>query len=117
MTISSRTPEDQPNHCPVCGGDVWIDPSPLFGDATCPRCGSLLWFLNVPGRCHVFEQARPSNIRDRVISILAEQLGVDPEKITENSSLIEDLGADSLDTVELIMELEEDSDLRGPPLT
>ena len=117
MTISSRTPEGQPNHCPVCDADVCIDPSPLFGDATYPRCGSLLWFLNVQPHQRVFERSRSSNIRDRVIAIVAEQLGVDPEQITEHTSFTNDLGADPLDTVELIMELEEELDLQGPPLT
>lgn len=44
---------------------------------------------------------------DKVKSIIAERLSVDESKITEGSSFIEDLGADSLDTVELIMQLEE----------
>jgi acyl carrier protein len=115
MTISSRTPEGQPNHCPVCDADVCIEPSPLFGDATCPRCGSLLWFLNVQSQSYLIECSRSRDIRDRVIAILADQLGVDPEKITENTSFVNDLGADSLDTVELVMELEEEFDL-PPPL-
>ena len=117
MTISSRTPEGQPNHCPVCEADVCIDPSPLFGDATCPKCGILLWFLNIQRYSHVFERSRSRSIRDRVIAIVAEQLGVDPSKIVENTSFINDFGADSLDMVELVMELEEELDLQGPPLT
>ncbi len=108
MTISSRTPEGQPNHCPVCSAHVCIDPSPLFGDATCPRCGSLLWFLNVESRCQVFERSQSRSLRDRVIAIVAEQLGVTPDKVTEQTVLINDLGGDSLDTVELILELEEE---------
>ena len=44
---------------------------------------------------------------DKVKSIIAEKLSVDASKISETSSFIEDLGADSLDTVELIMQLEE----------
>jgi anti-sigma B factor antagonist len=43
--ISSRTPEGYPNRCPVCGKSDLLNPS-LFSthDATCPHCGSLLWF-------------------------------------------------------------------------
>ena len=111
MTVSSRTPEGQPNHCPICRADVCIEPSPLFGDATCPNCGSLLWFLNLQSHLHVFERSRSRDIRDRVIAIVAKQLGIDPEQITEHSSFVNDLGADSLDTVELVMELEEEFDL------
>ena len=44
MTIASRTPEGRPNHCPVCGTDLKIEPSDPPGDALCPRCGHLLWF-------------------------------------------------------------------------
>ena len=49
-----------------------------------------------------------SNIEDRVKKIVAEQLGVKLEEITNDSSFVEDLGADSLDTVELVMALEEE---------
>ncbi|MBN3037826.1 MAG: acyl carrier protein [Candidatus Omnitrophica bacterium] len=44
---------------------------------------------------------------DEVKSIIAEQLGVKIEEVTDNASFIDDLGADSLDTVELVMALEE----------
>lgn len=48
------------------------------------------------------------DIADKVKSIVAEQLGIKKEEIRENSSFIDDLGADSLDTVELVMALEEE---------
>jgi hypothetical protein len=44
MTISSRTPEGEPNRCPVCRHQLTIEPSRPPGDAPCPRCGVLLWF-------------------------------------------------------------------------
>jgi DNA-directed RNA polymerase subunit RPC12/RpoP len=44
MVISSRTPESQPNCCPVCGKAVVMEPSQPFGDAPCPHCGCLLRF-------------------------------------------------------------------------
>lgn len=44
MHISSRTPEGVPNHCPMCGAEVIVDPSIPPGDAPCPHCGHLLWF-------------------------------------------------------------------------
>jgi acyl carrier protein len=55
-----------------------------------------------------------ASIKDRVIDIVAEQLGVDKEKITPETSFVNDLGADSLDTVELVMELEEEFDVQIP---
>jgi acyl carrier protein len=48
-----------------------------------------------------------SSIEQRVKAIVAEQLGVKEEEVTNESSFVDDLGADSLDTVELVMALEE----------
>ena len=53
-------------------------------------------------------------VQDRVIDIVAEQLGVDREKVSPETSFVNDLGADSLDTVELVMELEEEFDINIP---
>lgn len=55
-----------------------------------------------------------TSVGDRVIDIVAEQLGVDKEKISQETSFVNDLGADSLDTVELVMELEEEFDISIP---
>src|SRR6516165_6277611 len=49
-----------------------------------------------------------SDIADRVKKIVVEHLGVEAEKVTESASFIDDLGADSLDTVELVMAFEEE---------
>lgn len=49
-----------------------------------------------------------SDIETRVKAIVVEQLGVDPAEVTNTASFIDDLGADSLDTVELVMALEEE---------
>lgn len=49
-----------------------------------------------------------SDVFDRVKKIVVEHLGVDESKVTENSSFVDDLGADSLDTVELVMAFEEE---------
>ncbi len=48
------------------------------------------------------------SIEDRIRTIIATELGVKPEQITPEAKFIEDLGADSLDTVELVMALEEE---------
>jgi acyl carrier protein len=55
-----------------------------------------------------------SNIEARVKKIIIEQLGVKEEQVTNESSFVEDLGADSLDTVELVMALEEEFELEIP---
>ena len=49
-----------------------------------------------------------SDVTERVKKIVIEHLGVEDEKVTENASFIDDLGADSLDTVELVMAFEEE---------
>ncbi|GAB4267088.1 MAG: acyl carrier protein [Deferrisomatales bacterium] len=54
------------------------------------------------------------NIEETVKKIIAEQLGVEMEKIVPEASFIDDLGADSLDTVELVMALEEEFDQEIP---
>ena len=49
-----------------------------------------------------------SDVRKRVKKMVAAHLGVDEDKLTDNASFIDDLGADSLDTVELVMAIEEE---------
>jgi len=55
-----------------------------------------------------------SDIADRVKKIVIEHLNVDADKVTENASFIDDLGADSLDTVELVMAFEEEFNVEIP---
>jgi acyl carrier protein len=57
------------------------------------------------------EVKQMASIAERVKQIVAEQLGVDDEQVTDEASFMEDLGADSLDTVELVMALEEEFDV------
>ena len=49
-----------------------------------------------------------NDIKGRVVKIVSDHLGVDTEKVTEEASFIDDLGADSLDTVELVMVFEDE---------
>jgi acyl carrier protein len=55
-----------------------------------------------------------SDIGDKVKAIICDQLMVDPGEVTDASSFVEDLGADSLDTVELIMEFEDEFGVEIP---
>lgn len=57
---------------------------------------------------------RMSDILERVRKIVIEHLDADPEKVTEKASFIDDLGADSLDNVELVMAFEEEFDIEIP---
>jgi len=55
-----------------------------------------------------------STIEERVIKVVVEQLGVSEDQVTPNASFVDDLGADSLDTVELVMALEEEFESEIP---
>ncbi|MBD3754629.1 MAG: acyl carrier protein [Gammaproteobacteria bacterium] len=55
-----------------------------------------------------------SSIEERVKKIVVEQLGVEEDQVTPDASFVDDLGADSLDTVELVMALEEEFDCEIP---
>lgn len=55
-----------------------------------------------------------STVEDQVKAIVAEQLGVKLEQVAPNASFVDDLGADSLDTVELVMALEEEFETEIP---
>ncbi|NLY52220.1 MAG: acyl carrier protein [Firmicutes bacterium] len=54
------------------------------------------------------------DVLEKVKEIVVEQLGVDPDEVTNEASFVDDLGADSLDLVELVMALEEEFDLEIP---
>jgi acyl carrier protein len=55
-----------------------------------------------------------ATVEERVKKIIAEQLGVEEDEVTPEASFVEDLGADSLDTVELVMALEEEFEIEIP---
>jgi len=55
-----------------------------------------------------------STIAERVVRVIVEQLDIKPEEVTKEASFIDDLGADSLDTVELVMALEEEFGIEIP---
>ena len=60
------------------------------------------------------EECKMSDIAERVKKIVVKHLGVDPAKVTDSSSFIDDLNADSLDTVELVMAFEEEFSVEIP---
>jgi acyl carrier protein len=55
-----------------------------------------------------------SSVEERVINIVCEQMGASRDKVTRETSFINDLGADSLDTVELVMEFEDEFEINIP---
>ena len=54
------------------------------------------------------------NIQQKVVDLIVDQLGVDADSVTPQAHFIDDLGADSLDTVELVMAFEEEFDMEVP---
>lgn len=72
-------------------------------------CGGVRGFI--PGKEVVIAMA---TVEERVKKIIAEQLGVEEDEVTPEASFVEDLGADSLDTVELVMALEEEFSIEIP---
>lgn len=113
-TISSRTPEGVPNHCPVCDAFICIEPSQPPGDAPCPSCGTLLWFFNTSEGMRFHESKTVAPLRDKIVEIVADNLGINREKAASATSFLDDVGADSLDFVELVMDLEEEFDITIP---
>src|SRR5262249_37635081 len=72
-----------------------------------------------PARCaqsqrQIQDHPLMSTVEQQVKAIVAEQLGVKPEQVTSEASFVDDLGADSLDTVELVMALEEEFEIEIP---
>ena len=100
MIISSRTPEGTPNSCPTCGKSICIEPSTPFGDAPCPICGSLVWFVVLDSCVHLINPKHTA-----VIDALATRFGITPEAVQKGG--LAQLGLDSLDIVEVVMDLEE----------
>src|SRR5690348_13459379 len=85
-------------------------PGRLCGDGRRPVCRWVRRCAESPFYKPVFSSRyKPmSDVAERVKKIVVEHLGVDESKVTDNASFIDDLGADSLDTVELVMAFEEE---------
>lgn len=108
--VSSRTPEGEPSVCPVCAGVVSIEPSSATGDAPCPQCGTLLWFIGSRESLRFYELDRVERLRDRLYQALAVNWGIPIEQINDTLQLL-DGSRESLDLVELVMDLEGEFDL------
>ena len=88
----------------MCGSDVTIEPSIPFGDAPCPYCGVLLWFLTGSSGTRFISKDTAPDFSDRIAQILSDKLGVPVEELPD--SFLDDLAVDSIDVVELVMALE-----------
>jgi acyl carrier protein len=110
MSTSDHARSEGHQGCPVCAARVTVEPWAIFGDLRCEQCHTLLWYLHLEPRLRVFEHAKAGSIREQVIEFLSGRLGIDPEKLDESSFTFDDLGGDSLETIELVMKLEQKID-------
>ena len=89
--------------------------SPVWQQLILVSCIREFTVIRIPSSRNIhMKDGTVASVKERVIDIVAEQLGVDKDKITPETSFVNDLGADSLDTVELVMELEEEFDINIP---
>lgn len=82
----------------------------FFGVAKSPRAKLITRNANYQLHQHMSDKS----IEDRVKDIIVDQLGVNADQVTPEAKFVEDLGADSLDTVELVMAFEEEFDIEVP---
>jgi len=99
MIVSSRTPEGLPSECPLCGANANIEFSDPAKDAPCPKCGHLLW--------------ASAQLLQSVAKLCEESFGTDAGIIKADTPF-EDVDVGSLDTIEMVMELEEKFDINIP---
>jgi len=97
--ISSRTPEGEHGECPVCGLGVNLDPSLFYGDAPCPACGSLLWFVRL-GSKNVLVKPTDEAKRKGLRYVLGKITGLTDEDMND-SEMLESLELDSVELVEM----------------
>jgi acyl carrier protein len=89
---------------------VFTNVAGFFGRNPCRRSD----LRRTSGRRPAPLEGRRVSVEQKVIEIVCEHLAVNKEQVTRNTNFIEDIGADSLDIVELIMELEEEFDIQIP---
>ena len=101
MTISSRTPEGVPGNCPICDAVICLEPSGPVGDAPCPYCGSLLWFVQLAGQVQYYAvEEIPVTKRRKIYDAIANwarDSGIDFNAVHV---------LDSFDLAQLFLELE-----------
>jgi acyl carrier protein len=88
--IASRTPEGASNCCPVCHSRVCIEPSRPAGNAPCPNCGVLLWFLPTSEGLSLYETEAEASIRERITDMIYDVLAVNKEQVDRQTSFIEE---------------------------
>src|SRR5436305_14512042 len=93
MAIFSRRPERAPGHCPACDALVSVETSQSYGEVPCPQCGTVFWFRQDRASIRLHDAQRATAIRKKVQQIVSRNLGVEPERLGDSSSFIQDVGA------------------------
>ncbi len=112
--MSRRASDKLPGRCPACEAAVPLEAAQRYGEAMCPRCGKRLWFARQHNGVWLHDADRAAAIRERVRSIVAHNLGIESSAVKDSTTFIEDVGADTLDIVEFVMELEEEFKISIP---
>ena len=101
MTISSRTPEGDPNQCPICGHQVRMEPSLDTRDAPCPACGHLLWFAESPSGAGIERaERRPIKqlvLKQQVLAFATKRFGMPADEVR---AAFDRLGPSKFDKIE-----------------
>jgi hypothetical protein len=79
--ISSRTPEGQPGRCPICHASFRIEPSQPCGDAPCPCCGHLIFFVGRAGEHRLLARGRAIRPTVRLVAELGQLVGRAAERV------------------------------------
>ena len=114
MMISTTIAVGALGRCPTCGGAAAVSPAGEGAEAVCPKCGARLWPLRTPEGLLFCDAGAVAPVAEEVTRLVCEQLGANPAQLTRQMRFQEDLGADSLDLVELVMKLEEVFDITVP---
>jgi hypothetical protein len=88
---------------------VFVEPSVLVGDATCPRCGGLLWFLRLASEVQVFDYLKDVEKKSRILELIAQRFGVEPPAVNNSPNFLDSRRIDSLEFVDLVMAVEDES--------
>jgi acyl carrier protein len=101
MRTSSRSLEGVPGTCPACGAVICLEPAGAVGDAACPYCGHLLWFVHLAGQMVFYPQEEVAAARrQKMAKALAQwsrKHGADLRQADE---------LDSLDVIDMFRHLE-----------
>jgi acyl carrier protein len=101
MKTPTRTPEGVPGNCPLCDAVICLEPSGPVGDAPCPYCGHLLWFVQLAGQVQYYSaEDVPATRRQKIYDVIANWARDNEVDLNAVHEL------DSFDLAQLFLELE-----------